>query len=60
MFREAGVQRPELVVWKGSRQGTDFLTQHVKTFIEIPPRQEAMSADFAKLIEKFKEHATQD
>jgi arylsulfatase len=30
------------------------------TFQEFPPRQEAMSGDFSKLIEKFKEHAAQD
>ena len=38
----------------------DFMTQHVMTFREFPPRQEAMSGDFSKLIEKFKEHAAQD
>ena len=38
----------------------DFMTQHVMTFKEFPPRQEAMSGDFAKLIEKFKAHAAED
>ncbi|WIA56160.1 arylsulfatase [Sphingobium sp. WTD-1] len=38
----------------------DFMTKHVMTFKDFPPRQEAMSADFSKLIEKFKAHAAED